>query len=210
MSHKSRCKELPFDSMTENSSAIRLVRRRMGVPHTFPNIDGCPGGLCGVLLGSIPKSLLARADPCAAQDLADQFVDATENKENNLTDSTISQMIEVAKALCEAERNVPPDYKNNSLPLFAFWCQKAPRHDVLKNLIMKQDPSTPEGSNFFNPTTGEVVAPGSDPHTRPFGSIQNNTSSGTADTTLKQTNTSLNTTPSPSNTTGTVTNSTRN
>jgi len=52
--------------------------------------SACPGAICGVLGGRVPGSLLALADPCAQQDLADDIIDASKTQDATTAANMVS------------------------------------------------------------------------------------------------------------------------
>lgn len=53
--------------------------------------SACAGGICGTLGGRVPGSLLAGADPCAQQDLADDIINASKDQDA----ATAAKMVDV-------------------------------------------------------------------------------------------------------------------
>ncbi|KAI9616722.1 hypothetical protein KEM48_005140 [Puccinia striiformis f. sp. tritici PST-130] len=140
----------------------RLIPRRFGKEHSVDvQIADCPGEVCGSLFGEVPGVLLAGADPCAAQDLADKII--TKAKKN-----VADQLIEFGKALAGAEHNVPPDFTTNPpTPRKALHCLKEPKNSELNGIVIKQDPEATD--KFFDPKTKKTVLLGADERTRPRG-----------------------------------------
>ncbi|CAH7686797.1 hypothetical protein BY996DRAFT_6413432 [Phakopsora pachyrhizi] len=150
------------------TQSMILQPRRFGQQNpTLPSFaDGCPGEICARLAGGAPGTLLAAADPCAAQDLADTFI--TESKTNSkiTTQAAKDSMVQFAQALASAEKNTPPDFTQNPpTPRNALFCTKQPTNSELQGFFVTQDPAN--GPNeFFDPATKSTVllgAPGTQP-----------------------------------------------
>lgn len=58
--------------------------------------SACNGAVCGVLGGRVPGTLLAAADPCAQQDLADDIINASKNQDA----ATAAVMVQVQSYQC--------------------------------------------------------------------------------------------------------------
>ncbi|KAH9469617.1 hypothetical protein Pst134EA_006905 [Puccinia striiformis f. sp. tritici] len=146
----------------------RLIPRRFGKEHSVDvQIADCPGEVCGSLFGEVPGVLLAGADPCAAQDLADKIITKAKTDEN-LKKNVADQLIEFGKALAGAEHNVPPDFTTNPpTPRKALHCLKEPKNSELNGIVIKQDPEATD--KFFDPKTKKTVLLGADERTRPRG-----------------------------------------
>jgi hypothetical protein len=83
--------------------ARELIVERNGIP-IYPRRFGqeqcggiggvlgsaCPGAICGVLGGRVPGSLLANADPCAQQNLADDIIDASKTQDATTAANMVS------------------------------------------------------------------------------------------------------------------------
>ncbi|KNZ59640.1 hypothetical protein VP01_168g4 [Puccinia sorghi] len=151
---------------TESAIFCRLMPRRFGQEQlNLPQIDGCPGQVCGVLFGKIPASLLAGADPCAAQDLADEIIDAAKTNPE-IKEGAREKMIQAAKTVAGAEHNTPPDSQNGGKARKALNCLKKPKNSELDGIVIKQDPNA-TGDEFFDPKTKKTVKLGEDPRTKP-------------------------------------------
>ncbi|KAI7963351.1 hypothetical protein MJO29_003778 [Puccinia striiformis f. sp. tritici] len=146
----------------------RLIPRRFGKEHSVDvQIADCPGEVCGSLFGEVPGVLLAGADPCAAQDLADKIITKAKT-DKNLKKNVADQLIEFGKALAGAEHNVPPDFTTNPpTPRKALHCLKEPKNSELNGIVIKQDPEATD--KFFDPKTKKTVLLGADERTRPRG-----------------------------------------
>ncbi|MBW0532881.1 hypothetical protein O181_072596, partial [Austropuccinia psidii MF-1] len=142
----------------------RLVRRRMGMEHpTLPTVVDLPGEY-QTLLGQLPGSLLAAAEPCAAQDLADKLV--TQSKaDSKLSATTKAQILELAKAICAAEHNTHPDYQNNMLARNSLYCLKTPQNSEIDHIFPKQDPAN-DKIHFVDPKTRATILLDQIPETR--------------------------------------------
>ncbi|POW16582.1 hypothetical protein PSHT_06615 [Puccinia striiformis] len=159
--HAIQASHIPFQ-------VTRLIPRRFGKEQlNIQTIDGCPGEICGNFIGSIPSSLLAGADPCAAQDLADKIIDAAKTNPK-ITEGARKKMIEAAKTLAGAEHNVPPDSANGGKARKALHCLKPPKNSEIDGIVIKQDPAA-TGDEFFDPKTKKTVKAGEDPRTSPRG-----------------------------------------
>lgn len=78
-------------------------------------------------------------------------------------------MITAAMNYRQAERNTPLDLSTNPPTLLnSVYCQKAPKNVQLNDLVQAQDPAN-DPNSFFDPSTGAIVARGSQPNTSPFG-----------------------------------------
>jgi len=66
----------------------------------------CNGAICGVLGGRVPGTLLAEADPCAQQDLADDIINASKAQDA----ATAAKMVALAIKFRQCEKNTPPDF----------------------------------------------------------------------------------------------------
>lgn len=74
----------------------------------------------------------------------------------------------------QAEHNTPPDSsKNPPTPRQALYCLKEPKNEEIKGIVMKQDPATAGGKEFFDPKTKKTVLLGEDPRTFPRGAKEN-------------------------------------
>jgi len=98
----------------------------------------CNGAVCGVLGGRVPGTLLALADPCAQQDLADDIIDASKHQDA----ATAAKMVVLAVKFRQCEKNTPPDFSKNPPALRnSVFCQKAPANAQLNGLVQAQDPT---------------------------------------------------------------------
>ncbi|WAR54276.1 hypothetical protein PtB15_3B790 [Puccinia triticina] len=132
----------------------------------------CPGEICGTIYGGITVALLAAAEPCAAQDIADKLIDAV--KDPKIDKEVREDVIEMAKAVAAAEKNVPPDFSTTPPKLRkALHCHKEPKNKELEGIVMKQDPATEGLKEFFDPKTKKTVLLGTDPRTFPRGKANN-------------------------------------
>ncbi|KAG0140211.1 hypothetical protein CROQUDRAFT_718732 [Cronartium quercuum f. sp. fusiforme G11] len=156
-----------------------LVRRRMGVEHNpeqeLAKVPNCHYSVCDQLKGGISGSLLAGAPMCAAQELAEKFIDAAKNTSIPMNKETRDALIEFAKKLTAAEKNTPPNYAVAPYnPVSALYCHKPSKHLELLGLYTTQNPSN-NASAFFDVTTKKVIMLGDRPETKPpvFESAQN-------------------------------------
>lgn len=125
----------------------------------------CNGAVCGVLGGRVPGTLLAAADPCAQQDLADDIINAS--KQQNA--ATAAKMVNLAVKFRQCEKNTPPDFSKNPPALRnSVFCLKAPANPELNGLVQGQDPAN-DPNLFFDVATGSTVLRGSQANTFPFG-----------------------------------------
>ncbi len=63
--------------LERDNRPINLYPRRFGQEHPQALTDlanACPGGVCATLAGQAVSTLLAAADECAQQDMADQII----------------------------------------------------------------------------------------------------------------------------------------
>jgi len=66
----------------------------------------CNGAVCGVLGGRVPGTLLAAADECSQQDLADDIINASKQQDA----TTAANMVALAIKFRQCEKNTPPDF----------------------------------------------------------------------------------------------------
>ncbi|KAG0148791.1 hypothetical protein CROQUDRAFT_105511 [Cronartium quercuum f. sp. fusiforme G11] len=141
----------------------------MGAPNdwTKMEVEDCPGGKCGPLLAGMGKTILAMAEPCAAQDYADKMINIAKTDPEITSQKTRDQIIAKAKAMLSGEKNTPDDWsKFPSIPLRALYCHKVPQNLELEGLVWKQDPKAPL-DQFWDPRIKKVVKLDEVPETRP-------------------------------------------
>ncbi|KAI0333498.1 hypothetical protein GY45DRAFT_1296863 [Cubamyces sp. BRFM 1775] len=137
------CKAKKRDDITERSADAPLVRRIAqtdlpAVGSSWANLcrasggDTTTGDPCDQLgpIGGI-NALLANADPCAQQDIADQMIDFAKSKGIKNKDALIQNAISYAKHPRNA-LNI-----NGVVPSTPF-CQKAPKNSELKGVAHAQ------------------------------------------------------------------------
>lgn len=140
--------------------------------------SACAGQICGVLGGRVPGVLLAAADPCAQQNLADDIIDASKTQDA----TTATNMVSLAIKVRQCEKNTPPDFTKNPPALRnSVFCLQAPRNSQLNGLVQGQDPAN-DPELFFDVATKSTVLKGSQANTFPFGQAPANLTSG-SDTT---------------------------
>ncbi|KAI0033075.1 hypothetical protein K488DRAFT_26710, partial [Vararia minispora EC-137] len=156
-----------------------LFPRRFGQqnPAFLNNLgSACAGQVCGVLAGKGPSTLLAAADQCAQQDLADEIINAAAQFDA----ATQQKMINLAIQLRTAEKNTPPDFTTNPpTNRNSVFCQRAPKNSQLNGLVQAQDPAN-NPNVFFDPALGKSVLKGSQANTSPFGQSGSSSSNATA------------------------------
>ncbi|CAH7668602.1 hypothetical protein BY996DRAFT_1379567 [Phakopsora pachyrhizi] len=141
-----------------------LSRRKISDQNSHPQVlealhslKGCPGEICGTLAGEAVSPLLAGANECAQQDMADKIITAakTEIKDPEVSKKLISLAIEYRKV----ERNTFPDFsKQPNVDRNSLFCQKVPKNHELDGLIQAQS-STADPNLFFDPksTSGSTT-----------------------------------------------------
>lgn len=128
--------------------------------------SACAGQICGVFGGRVPGTLLAAADPCATQDLADEIITASKDQDA----ATAANMVALAVELRQCEKNTPPDFTTNPPALRnSVFCLKAPVNAQLNGLVQAQDPAN-DPNLFFDVATKSTVRLGSQANTFAFGS----------------------------------------
>ncbi|KNE89918.1 hypothetical protein PSTG_16622 [Puccinia striiformis f. sp. tritici PST-78] len=96
-----------------SASGSRFKSRRLASRHPqvasdqIPRVDGCPEAICGYLFRKIPSTLVAGADPWAAQELADDYLTVARTNPG-IKGSTREQLIAVASYLGNERQNFPP------------------------------------------------------------------------------------------------------
>ncbi|EJD06901.1 uncharacterized protein FOMMEDRAFT_17361 [Fomitiporia mediterranea MF3/22] len=154
--------------LERDNKAVFLHPRRFGQenPAVLSQLSSaCDGGVCATLAGQAISTLLAGADECAQQDMADQIIDAAQQ----FDDATKQNMINLAVQFRQAEKNTPPDFTTNPpTNRNSVFCQKAPANAELNGLVQAQDPAN-DPNIFFDPATKSSVTLGSQPNTFPFG-----------------------------------------
>ncbi|WAR55720.1 hypothetical protein PtB15_6B463 [Puccinia triticina] len=165
----------PLTNVMTRRAHSRLLPRKISDSNSHPQViqdihslAGCPGEVCGTLAGDAVQPLLAGADECAQQDMADKLIDAAKSK---LQDKAVQRkLIELAKIYRQTERNTFPDYSLPSTPdRNSLYCQKTPKNPELAGLFQKQS-SSADPKLFFDPkSNGKSVQQGSDPRTKPLG-----------------------------------------
>jgi hypothetical protein len=126
----------------------------------------CNGAICGVFGGRVPGTLLAAADPCAQQDLADDIINASKDQDA----ATAAVMVQLAVQFRQCEKNTPPDFSTNPPALRnSVFCLKAPANSELDGLVQAQDPAN-DPNLFFDVATKSTITLGSQANTFAFGS----------------------------------------
>ncbi|EGF98889.1 uncharacterized protein MELLADRAFT_113163 [Melampsora larici-populina 98AG31] len=165
-----------------------LVRRRMGVQHNFINVEGCPQEICGTLLYSVGQTLFVMAPPCKALHHAEKLIDAA-NDPRLTNPKTKEQLITLAKAMCQAEKNTPDDWqKNPPTKLNSLYCHDKPKYKELEGLFFKQAPNN-DPNFFFDPASHKTVKLDELPTTRPLNSKESKSLNATSTTSLNSTST---------------------
>ena len=109
----------------ENPAVLNEIR------NAGAGMGGADAGQLSTFAGQAIGTLLAGADVCAQQDLADNIVDFAKSK-------NLNGLVDVAKRFRQAERNVNPFANANPCSKF---CQKQPRNAELAGLVQAQDPN---------------------------------------------------------------------
>ncbi|KLO17393.1 hypothetical protein SCHPADRAFT_937092 [Schizopora paradoxa] len=165
--------------MERDNRPVYLYPRRFDQEHPQALTDlssACPGQVCGNLAGQAVSTLLAAADECAQQDMADQIIDAAAQFDA----ATQQNMINIAVQFRQAEKNTPPDFSvQPNINRNSVFCQKAPKNSQLNGLVQAQDPAN-DPNVFFDPATSSSVTLGSQPNTFPFGTSGSASSNSTA------------------------------
>ncbi|CAG8576478.1 13427_t:CDS:2, partial [Dentiscutata erythropus] len=148
-------------SPTNLKNRRNLEKRRFGQEHTpqadatFQEVKDIAQGTdkeeqAGNLSGAMVRALLAKAPACDQQDRADEVIDL--GKE--LGGDKLNQMVKVAQAYRQLERNTPKDGQPSAL------CNKAPRNKELDGLTQAQDPtggaSNTQDPNAQNPANTQT------------------------------------------------------
>ncbi|KAI0342837.1 hypothetical protein BDW22DRAFT_158073 [Trametopsis cervina] len=156
-----------YNLLERDDRFVALRPRRFGEqnPSVISRIAAaCPGQVCGNLSGQAITPLLAAQGECTQQDMADAIIDAAQQ----FSDPTKSNMIALAIEYRQVEKNTPPDFTTNPpTNRNSVFCQKAPKHAELNNLVQAQDPAN-NPNIFFDPATGKSVQKGSQANTSPF------------------------------------------
>ncbi|KAI9146429.1 hypothetical protein BKA69DRAFT_1171554 [Paraphysoderma sedebokerense] len=131
------------------ASDAALYKRRFGNENSpqaqavFQKIrNSCQGtqqfpGQCDTLAGQSISSLLAAADKCAQQDMADQMVDLAKKLDNGKT----ADLIQAAQEFRALERNSNPFINPTGCTAL---CDRAPRNSELNGIVQGQDPNCPQ------------------------------------------------------------------
>ncbi|KAA1097857.1 hypothetical protein PGT21_021961 [Puccinia graminis f. sp. tritici] len=174
-------RSLAFAGGAKSGGHLLLLPRKISDSNSHPqvlqeihNLAGCGGEICGTLAGDAVQPLLAGADECAQQDMADKMIDIAKSK---LQDKAVQKkLIELAKTYRQTERNTFPDYSSPSTPdRNSLYCQKKPKNPELVGLSQKQS-SAADPKLFFDPkSNGKSIQKGSDPRTEPLGAAKGQT-----------------------------------